>query len=138
MFFKSRIQAWVIVMMVIITAFLGAVVTINIVEGQFNFFMGITLVFFALSLANFLYEIFRGGYTFEENRLVIRQGIVRQNISYSDIRVINLSENFVSDIELDLGKKAPITINVKNKEGFLLELKSRISQTIEGDDSNEI
>jgi len=138
MFFKSRIQAWVIVMMVIITAFLRAVVIINIVEGQFNFFMGITLVFFALSLANFLYEIFRGGYTFEENRLVIRQGIVRQNISYSDIRVINLSENFVSDIELDLGKKAPITINVKNKEGFLLELKSRISQTIEGDDSNEI
>jgi len=103
------------------TIFLSVNAVLDIVNGNISWFNIVTLTLFALALVNFILELFMGGYYFYDNRLTIKQGIMRQHILYDDIRRISLSENFASDLELDRGEKNPIAINVKNKEGFLAQ-----------------
>ncbi|MCL2753351.1 MAG: PH domain-containing protein [Defluviitaleaceae bacterium] len=127
MFFKSRTQVWIIVFLAVLTVFVGATTISNVIQGNFSWFTIVTLGFFALALVNFILEMIAGGYYFGEEKMTVKTGIMRQNIAYSDIRSINVSQYKMSDVELDMGEKAPTAILVKDVDGFLAELYKHCS-----------
>ncbi|MCL2575649.1 MAG: hypothetical protein FWE33_04370 [Defluviitaleaceae bacterium] len=96
--------------------------TLNVIEGRIGILSIIALSFTGLAFANIVATYVFGGYFFSDKEIFIKQGLFRQHVLYTDIIGINTAKGQMSDIELNMGRKNPIAILVKDKSGFLAEL----------------
>jgi len=119
--FKSRTPRLVAILLAFLTVVVVMSSISNLAQNYFSWFSIIALSAFVLALANFALERFAGGYFFGDDELTIKSGVFRHRIPYNEIRKIDISEGKLTDFELDRGQKSPVTIVVRDKEGFLQE-----------------
>lgn len=129
--FRSKVDAWLLVVMV--GAALAVFLSIRMASAEGLLPpVWVLAVILALTVVLPVWLLAATHYTFTEEQLVIRSGPFRWRIPLRDIRSADASRNPVSSpalsldrLRIDYGSGRVVYISPRDREGFLRELESR-------------
>ncbi|MCG9895662.1 MAG: PH domain-containing protein [Fimbriimonadaceae bacterium] len=128
--FTTKVDAWIAVLMIVsLGAGLVVAVSAFVTEGDW---LGIPIMVGVIGLMAAI--VWPCNYRLEEKELVIRSGLIKWRVAYSDIKKIEPSNDLRSGPAWSLDRltisrrKGPdINISPKDRDRFLKEIKSRMS-----------
>ena len=132
--FKSKIDLWILLVLVSIIAIDVAVVGTIAVAGGDPLELTLTIVVCLLVIALVVSIIFGTFYTVDRDTLIIRSGPLRFKVPVNQIESVSASGSPLSSPALSLdrllicyGKKRRILISPEDKKGFLKAIGQELS-----------
>jgi hypothetical protein len=129
--FRSKIDAWLIVLMVLTTTLALTLCLLPVANGAPRVAL-IPILVMTLVSALFVSLLAATHYTFVEASLQIRSGPFKWSIPLDQIRAIVPSRSLLSSpalsidrLRIDFGQSRSIYISPADKEGFLREMRMR-------------